>query len=262
MGITVVTGAASGMGEAAVKLLHDRGSLLLCDLNAARLQAVSASLAPPAKAEMLAGDIADPGFPDRLVTALRGRPIDSLIHCAGISPTMGQPARILDVNLTATIRLIEVVRPRMTAGGAAVLFASTAAHLIGTVLDEKIAAARTPESVASLAAVAPNPGAAYSISKRGVQLLVKREAVNFGRHEARIVSVSPGVIDTPMGRAEMVQHPIMQTLIDHSPLRRAARAEEVAAVAVFLCSPAASFVTGTDVLVDGGSIAAGAGQPA
>jgi NAD(P)-dependent dehydrogenase (short-subunit alcohol dehydrogenase family) len=62
------------------------------------------------------------------------------------------------------------------------------------------------------------------------------------------------MIDTPMGPTEMQRHAVMQTLVETSALPRAARAEEVAAVAVFFCSRAASFVTDTDIIVDGGSI--------
>src|SRR5207302_11291240 len=185
--------------------------------------------------------------PDRLLSALGDQPVGALIHCAGLSPTMADPARILEVNLAATMRLLAAVRPRMAQGAAAVLFASSAAHLVGASLDEPLSKVTTPEAVASLAGYAPNPGAAYGVSKRGVYLLVRREAPAFGRHGARIVSISPGIIDTPMGRAEMTDHPIMRTMVETSPLRRPARPEEDAAVAVLPCSRDASFVTGTAI---------------
>ncbi|CAN7445313.1 SDR family oxidoreductase [Phenylobacterium sp. LjRoot225] len=255
-GVAIVTGAASGMGEAAARLMSEAGwPLLLCDLNAERLDDAADRLRAGGQADTLAGDIADAGFPDRLASALAGRAVGALIHCAGLSPTMADPARILEVNLAATMRLLDVVRPRMAQDAAAVLFASSAAHMQGATLDAEISKVTTPEAVASLAAYAPESGAAYSISKRGVMLLVRREAAAFGQRGARIASISPGIIDTPMGRAEMALQPIMQTLVDRSALGRPARSEEVAAVAVFLCTPAASFVTGTDILVDGGSLA-------
>lgn len=256
-GIAVVTGAASGMGEAAARLLAEAGwpRLLLCDLNAERLEETTRRLGSQSQTESLAGDISDPDYPDRLVAALAGRPIGALIHCAGLSPTMADAERVLEVNLAATMRLVDAIRPHMAEGSAAVLFASSAAHMLGTALDEQISKVTTPEAVASLMEFSPDSGTAYSVSKRGVKLLVQRESMAFGRRGARIASVSPGIIDTPMGRAEMEQQPIMRTLVENSPLARAARAEEVAAVAVFLCSPAASFVSGTDILVDGGSMA-------
>jgi NAD(P)-dependent dehydrogenase (short-subunit alcohol dehydrogenase family) len=255
-GVAVITGAASGMGEAAAALMGKDGwPLLLCDLNAERLDAAAQRLRATVEVETLAGDLADEGYPDRLAAALGERPVGALIHCAGLSPSMAEPARILEVNLAATMRLVEVVRPRMSEGAAAVLFASTAAHLLGARLDEQISQATTPSAVASLAPLARESGAAYSISKRGVMLLVRREAQAFGRRGARIASVSPGIIDTPMGRSEMELQPMMKALVANTALPRMARPEEVAAIAVLLCSPTASFVSGTDVLVDGGSMA-------
>jgi NAD(P)-dependent dehydrogenase (short-subunit alcohol dehydrogenase family) len=254
-GVAVVTGAASGMGAAAARLMSQAGwPLLLCDLNAERLETAAAELRDGGAIETLAGDISDPAWPDRLVAALAGRPLAALIHCAGVSPSMAEPARILEVNLAASMRLVDAVRPHVAEGAGLVLFASTAGHMVARSLDAQIGAAATPQSVESLLACSPNPGAAYSVSKRGVHLLVRREAPALGRRGARITSISPGIIDTPMGRQELAAHAVMKTMVETSPLARLARAEEVAAVAVFLCSPAASFMTGVDVLVDGGSI--------
>jgi NAD(P)-dependent dehydrogenase (short-subunit alcohol dehydrogenase family) len=255
-GVAVVTGAASGMGHAAARLMSEAGwPLLICDLNGERLDAAAAELRGAGAVDTLAGDISDHSWPDRLVGALAGRRVAALIHCAGVSPTMADPARILEVNLAASMRLVDAVRPHVAEGAGLVLFASTAGHMVGTTLDAQIGAATTPEAVESLLAYSPNPGAAYSVSKRGVHLLAQREAAALGRRGARVVSISPGIIDTPMGRLELETHAVMRTMVETSPLARLARAEEVAAVAVFLTSPAASFMTGVDVLVDGGSIA-------
>ena len=250
-GIAIVTGAASGMGEAAARLMGEAGwPLLLVDLNADRLAGSA-----PAGADQLAGDIAAADFGERLQGAIGDRKVGALIHCAGLSPTMADAGRILEVNLAASMRLIDAVRDLMADDGAIVLFASSSAYMVGNALDEQLKAVTTPEQVATLVQYAKDSGAGYGISKRGVQILAQRESLALGVRGIRVTSVSPGIIDTPMGRQEMETQPIMKVLVEKSGLLRAARAEEVAAVAVFLTSPAASFVSGVDVLVDGGSVA-------
>ena len=97
---------------------------------------------------------------------------------------------------------------------------------------------------------------AYTWSKRGVHRLVRREAVRFGRVGARICSVTPGMIDTPMGRQEAEARDTSAMLVDLSPIHREGLPEEVAAGAAFLLSDQASFINGIDLPVDGGLVAA------
>ncbi len=255
-GIAIVTGAASGMGEASARLMAEAGwPLLLCDVNAERL-GNSAKALGAGDAEVLAGDISAPDFGAQLVAALKGRKVGALIHCAGLSPTMASAERILDVNLAGTMRLTAAVLPHMSEGACAVLFASSAAHQIGDRMDETIGAVVTPEAVATLAPLCQdNSGMAYSVAKRGVYLWTKYVAHEFGAKGCRVASISPGIIATPMGKQEYEQQPVMKMLVEKSALPRQAHPDELGAVAVFLCSPAASFITGTDILVDGGSLA-------
>jgi NAD(P)-dependent dehydrogenase (short-subunit alcohol dehydrogenase family) len=101
-----------------------------------------------------------------------------------------------------------------------------------------------------------DPGMAYTWSKRGVHRLVRREAVRFGQVGARLCSVTPGMIDTPMGRQEAEARDTSAMLVDMTPNRREGSPEEVAAGAVFLLSDEASFINGIDLPVDGGLVAA------
>jgi NAD(P)-dependent dehydrogenase (short-subunit alcohol dehydrogenase family) len=258
-GVAVVTGAAGGMGSATAREFVDEGwkELLLCDISAERLEAVAAPLREQgAKVDILAGDIADPDYGSQLIAALNGRPIAALVHTAGLSPQMAGPERILLVNLDASVRLVEAIREHMAPGSAAVLYASNSAHM--PMPPEAAAAfwAPLPEGGAlALAHLCPTPEMAYPMSKIGVRALVKREAKSFGLRGARLVSVSPGAIDTAMTQGEAAASPIVGKMINDSAVGRIGRPEELAAVSVFLCSPKASYVSATDWLVDGGQIA-------
>jgi NAD(P)-dependent dehydrogenase (short-subunit alcohol dehydrogenase family) len=261
-GVAVVTGAAGGMGSAMARQLAEAGwpQLLLCDIDASRIEAVAAPLrAAGAEVDILAGDLSDRAFPGQLVAALRGGPIGALIHAAGISHSMGSIERILEVNLDATQRLVESIRERMAEGSAAVLVASNSAYFpMPPEADAAIAQPLPPEGTKAIAHLVPSAQAAYPLSKKGVIALVKREAKSFGRRGARLVSISPGATDTNMSRFELKQgdSTTARAFIENAALPRIAQPDELAAVAVFLCSPAASFVTACDVLVDGGEIAA------
>lgn len=260
-----MTGAASGMGHASAIAMAEAGwPVLMCDVNAVRLGDAADGLRkamPQAEILSLAGDMTDPAFYDELGRLLAGRPVGALVHAAGLSSTMADATRILAVNLGATITLAEFAKPRMAEGSAAVILCSTSAHMLGDLFDSRIGAVVTPEDADALIDIAPNSVLAYSVSKRGVYLFVQNQALDFGRRGLRIVSISPGVIDTPMGRQEQQTHAMMQEIVDCSPAGRKGQPSEVAAAAVFLCSPQASFITGCDLLVDGGEVASDRFRP-
>lgn len=258
--IAVVTGAAGGMGAATAGLLAAGGwPLLLCDLDMRRLEAVAAGFGETVSpTEILAGDIDDPAFAGRLGDAVGAREIGIFVHAAGLSPTMAEPQRILRVNFDATARLVNIVRPRMSTGGCAVLISSSSAYQVRSdELDRALDEAVTTRSSAALQAMLQSrPELAYPASKRAVIRLVAREAPAFGERGARIVSISPGLIDTAMTRAEQIASDQMQQMLVRTPLKRLGNAEEIATVAIFLCSPGASYVSGCDIPVDGGMLAA------
>ena len=158
------------------------------------------------------------------------------------------------------LELLPRLRPLARAGTAAVLVASQAGHFardgaiagLTALLDDPLA----PDLVERIAALDDGlmtPGGAYGGSKYGVMRLAEREAAAWGAAGARIVSLSPGIIDTGMGQQEYAQQPFMATMVERTPLGRMGRDDEIASAVGFLCSEAASFVTGTDLLVDGGS---------
>lgn len=256
--IAVVTGATGGMGSAVAARLAAAGwPLLLCDLDEGRLESLAARYRGPGhSAQILAGDISESSYAPRLLSALGGSAIGVLIHTAGLSPTMGDGARILSVNFDATARLVEAARPRMAHGACAVLIASSAAHMVKSdELDRAIAAAIVARNSEALHPWASRPELAYPAAKRAVIHLVAHEAAAFGARGARIVSISPGLIDTAMTRAEQAGSSQMAQLLARTPLERLGTADEIASVAAFLCSDGASYVTGCDIRVDGGTLA-------
>jgi NAD(P)-dependent dehydrogenase (short-subunit alcohol dehydrogenase family) len=253
----VVIGGGSGMGEATVRRFAARGRRLVIadrDLDGARRVAGDLDR----DAEVLGCDVTDPDGVEALAAACAD--VGSLVLTAGLSPTMAPGRVILDVDLVGPARVLSAFTPRMGPGSVAVVLASLAGHLVperpevDAVLDRPLDA-RFPEDLAAAGVDVDEPGTAYSYAKRGVVRLVRRQAKAFGERGARVLSLSPGIIDTPMGRRENEAQPVMAGMVAGSPLGRMIDADEVAAVIEFLCSDGASAMTGTDVLVDGGIVA-------
>jgi NAD(P)-dependent dehydrogenase (short-subunit alcohol dehydrogenase family) len=172
---------------------------------------------------------------------------------------MADPRRVMEVDLVGTALLLDAFEPMVGPGSAAVCFSSSSAYQIALqgIDPESQALVSDPRVPGFLDAVADrftDSGIAYAWAKRGVIAVAARAAVAWGRRGGRVNSLAPGLIDTPMGRREFEQQPIMQVMLDATPLERLGRSEEAAAVVAFLLSEQASFISGIDVLVDGGMV--------
>jgi NAD(P)-dependent dehydrogenase (short-subunit alcohol dehydrogenase family) len=247
----VITGAGSGMGRSCVEHLRGLADVIVAvDLRAPEVDGDGT--------EGVACDVSDAGAIGALAAQVQGiGDFRALIHAAGISPTMGDARRVLEVDLVGTQLLLDAFEPLVGPGSAAVCFASSAAYQVAPFVgaDQEMLL-RDPLAPGFLKRatelVANDPGFAYGLAKVGVMRAVGRAAVRWGPRGGRVNSVSPGLIDTPMGRQEFQQQPVMREMLERTPLARFGEPEEVAAVAAFLVSDAASFVSGIDVLVDGG----------
>ena len=267
--VGMATGAGRGMGLACARRLTGLvDTLLLVDLDETAVTAAAKDLTDSrggAVVEPFVLDVTDSAGLARLADRVRELgTLRAVAHAAGISPTMADWRRILTVDLVGTALLAEALRPLATAGTAMVCFASMA-PLLGNLQSEPAVAAILDDPLDerfldrlhdALGPALENPGAAYTWAKLGVHRFVRREAVRLGPAGARVCSVSPGIIDTPQGQQEAASHPSMGQLVQQTPLRRAGQPDEVAAVVGFLLSADASFLNGTDILIDGGVCAA------
>jgi NAD(P)-dependent dehydrogenase (short-subunit alcohol dehydrogenase family) len=242
---------------AVARRLDSRGGrLLLADVDVAGAEQLAGELT--ADVEVCRCDVSDRDDLDALAKA--SGEFATLVLTAGLSPTMGPGRRIFEVDIIGPAMLLEVFEPLAQSGSVAVLLSSMAGHMlpeqpeVDPVLDRPLAPSFLDDLVARGVDV-EDPAMAYVCSKRAVHRLVRRVSKAWGDRGARVLSLSPGIIDTPMGRRENEAQPVMADMVAASALGRMVDPDEVAAVVEFLVSPAASAMTGTDVLVDGGVVA-------
>ncbi len=262
----VITGGSGGMGIATAKLLGADHRIVLADLSQERIDAVVKDLtALGIDASGTVCDITDRASVEALFdfASTGDHHVRAVIHTAGISPQMGTAAKVAHVNGTGTVTVAQAFLRRAGEDDVLVNVASAAGHSMPKPLIHFRAfkvAESNPEkfekiivSRARMFGTKLRSGLAYSFSKAFVIWYTRWLAEAFGAKGARIVSVSPGSFDTPMGRLE--EDHGAGALLKVAALKRFGKPEEIAAVLAFCASPAAGYLTGADIQVDGGTAA-------
>lgn len=190
-------------------------------------------------------------------------PVRYFIDTAGASPHQSAPEHIVALDLVATAVAIDVFAEVIEPGGAGLVVSSQAGYMHRFPEEVERQLAETPtEKLADLDFVktdaVANSGIAYMAAKRANHLRVRAAAATtWAAHRARINSISPGIIVTPLAYDEFnANGEGYQKMIEASPARRAGTPEEIATAGSYLLGDEAGFVTGTDLLIDGGVIAA------
>jgi NAD(P)-dependent dehydrogenase (short-subunit alcohol dehydrogenase family) len=190
--------------------------------------------------------------------------VTGLIHAAGVSPSQASPSTILKVDLYGTALVLEEFGDVIASGGAGVVIASQSGHRLPPLtVEQNKALATTPvEELLGLPFLQHDQVTdslhAYQIAKRGNSLRVMAEAVRWGKRGARLNTISPGIIITPLARDELTgpRGEGYRRMIDSSPVGRAGTPDEVGTVGALLMGQDGGFITGSDILMDGGVAAA------
>lgn len=236
----LITGGSSGIGLALARELASLGADLVLvardeeRLGQARDQVMASS--PGREVQVIAADVANPDARERLVAALRG-PLHVLVNNAGINIrkrvtdlTLEEYQRVQDANLTSCFEMCRLLHPRLREAA--------------------------PSCVVNNASVAGlthlRTGAPYGVSKAGMIQLTRNLAVEWAREGIRVNAVAPWYIETPLANQVLKDPDYRRAVLERTPMNRVGEVMECARAMAFLCLPAASYITGHCLAVDGG----------
>jgi len=261
--VLVIIGVG-GMGVSVARRSGAGRTIVLADINSAGLEAAAGALTEDGHRVLTCEvDVTSRSSVAAVAETARatGR-VTAVVHTAGLSPQQASADAVLAVDLLGVALSIDEFGRVIEPGGAGVVIASMAGHMMPALdpgVERQLATAPAEELLGLHAcSTITTSQMAYPFAKRANQIRVAAAAGAWGERGARINSISPGVISTAMGRLELDSESgaLMRVMVDNSGLRRLGTPEDIAAAAEFLLGPSASFVTGTDLLVDGGVVVA------
>lgn len=263
--VSVITGGAGGMGLATAKVVGADHTLLLADVRQDRLHAVASELdGLGITFKAVNCDVTDRQATDALLETAAGLgTLASVIHTAGVSPSMGSADYVMRTNALGTVNVNESFFAGAAEGAAIVNVASMAAHMLPETIvpTKQFPQALTDEAafmtdmLAACAIVGEEmqSGIAYAVSKSFVRWYSVAQCERFNGKGLRILSVSPGSFETEMGLLEADAG--AGAMVADAAVPRWGRPEEMADLLAFCASDKAGYLTGTDILNDGGVIA-------
>jgi NAD(P)-dependent dehydrogenase (short-subunit alcohol dehydrogenase family) len=262
--VIVVVGAGS-IGQAIGRRVSAGKIVLLADLRAEGAEAAARTLKDAGfDVRTTTVDISSRGSVQALVGLANSLGnVTGLIQAAGVSPSQAPIETILKVDLYGTALLLELFGAVIAPGGSGIVISSQSGHRLGALSEEQNRAlATTPaDDLLDLPFLQPaevkDTLHAYQLSKRGNALRVMAEAVRWGRRGGRINSISPGIVITPLANDELngPRGDGYRRMIENSVAKRAGTPDEVGHVGALLMGPDGAFITGSDVLMDGGTTA-------
>jgi NAD(P)-dependent dehydrogenase (short-subunit alcohol dehydrogenase family) len=263
--VIVVIGAGS-IGQAIVRRVSAGKHVLLADIRQENADAAAKVLFDAGfNVNTATVDVSSRASVHALVeAATKLGPVSGVIHAAGVSPSQASPETILKVDLYGTALVLEEFGKVIARGGSGVVIASQSGHRLGPLSTEQnsLLATAPVDDLLSLPMLQPaqikDSLHAYQISKRGNSLRVMAEAVRWGKRGARVNTISPGIIITPLANDELKgpRGPRYPRMIEVSAAGRAGTPDEVGTVGALLMGPEGAFITGSDFLMDGGVTAA------
>ncbi|MEV4969813.1 SDR family oxidoreductase [Streptomyces scopuliridis] len=257
--VVVVTGAG-GMGSAIARRLGSGRTLILADASPGQLdRAVEAMSAEGYAVRGVLTDVSDRASVEKLaeVASSEGR-LTAVVHTAGVAAATASARKIFEVDLLGTVYVIDAFEKVAVHGTSLVCVSSMAGHYASLSREDEVALATAPPEellgLTAVTAVGDDATSAYIVAKRANQVRVQAAALAWNQRGARVNTVSPGVISTAMSKAEADSdsHGHMLGMLEECGAGRMGTPGEIADAVAFLAGPRSLYITGTDLLVDGG----------